>query len=407
MPDAVRPTKIGFVLSGGGSRGAYEAGIIHYLRTDLARRLGRHVGLDIIAGTSVGAINAAFLAATADDPRAQAERLVTAWRSLRVEEMIALRSRDVVRMGRMMLGADPPPPKPGQFRYGGLLDTSGLESFVVRSIPWRGIERNLRAGAVQALSLSATHVGTGHTMVFISSRDPVPTQWSRDPFVRHRATCIGPRHVLASAAIPLLFPAVKIGDEFFTDGGLRQNTPMSPAIRLGADRLLLVSLRHVADGSAAMQRERVEAFPKPLFMIGKALNALLLDHTEYDLDRMQRLNHILQAGEAAFGDKFAEVMSRELGKLRGAPIRRIQAVHVRPSIDIGAIAADFVAKGRVSVSGMVARRLLDRLARGASQHENDFLSYLLFDGGYANELIELGRADAAKREEQLVALFSP
>ncbi|MBP6629839.1 MAG: patatin-like phospholipase family protein [Kofleriaceae bacterium] len=406
MP-ALRRPRIGFVLSGGGSRGAYEAGIIHYLRTDLARRLGRHVNLDIITGTSVGAINAAFLASSADDPRGQAERLVTAWRSLRVEEMISLRAKDMLRMGRMMVGSDPPPPEPGAFRYGGMLDTAGLERFVIKSIPWRGIERNLRSGALHAISVSSTHVGTGHTVVFISSRDPVPTSWSKDPFVRHRSTYIGPRHVLASAAIPLLFPAVKIGDEFYTDGGLRQNTPMSPAIRLGADRLLLISLRHVADEGAAIQRERVEAFPKPLFMIGKALNALMLDHTEYDLDRMQRLNHILQAGEAAFGAKFAEVMSAELIKLRGAPIRSIQAVHVRPSVDIGAIAADFVARGRVSVSGLVARKLLDRLADGAARHENDFLSYLLFDGGYANELIELGRADAARREDQLAALFEP
>ena len=147
----------------------------------------------------------------------------------------------------MMLGGEPPPPPPGSFRYGGLLDTSGLERFVIRTIPWRGIERSLRGGHLHAISVSATHVGTGHTVVFLSSAEPVPREWSRDPFVRHRAARIGPRHVLASAAIPMLFPAVKIGEEYFTDGGLRQNTPMSPAIRLGADRLLLVSLRHVGE----------------------------------------------------------------------------------------------------------------------------------------------------------------
>ena len=237
--------KVGFVLSGGGSRGAYEAGIIHYLRTDLARRLGRHVPLDIVTGTSVGAINAAFLAATMSDPETQAQQIVAGWRSLQIEELISLKASDIVRAVRMLLGGDPPAPPPGSFRYGGLLDTSGLERFVIRVIPWRGIERSLRSRALHAMSVSATHVGTGHTVVFLSSAEPVPREWSRDPFVRHRAARIGPRHVLASAAIPMLFPAVKIGDEYFTDGGLRQNTPMSPAIRLGADRLLLVSLRHV------------------------------------------------------------------------------------------------------------------------------------------------------------------
>jgi NTE family protein len=393
------------VLSGGGSRGAYEAGIIDYIRTDLARRLGRHVPVDIITGTSVGAINAAFMAATNDDPAGQARRIGDAWRELRVEELIGLAPRHFLRMMRMLAGGDPPPPEPGSFRYGGLLDTSGLERFVIQHIPWRGIERNLRVGSLHALSVSATHVGTGFTVVFLSCAEPVPREWSRDPFVRHRATHIGPRHVLASAAIPLLFPAVKIGDEYFTDGGLRQNTPMSPAIRLGADRLLLISLRHVSETPREIQRERVEAYPKPLFMVGKALNALLLDHTEYDLDRMSRLNHILEAGEHAFGPRFEEVMNRELLRLRGAPLRRIDAVHIRPSEDIGSMAADFARKGLANVQGTVARRLIRKLAEGEAAHESDLLSYLLFDGNWAARLIELGRRDAAAKEEELIKLF--
>lgn len=397
--------KIGIVLSGGGSRGAYEAGIIHYIRTDLARRLGRHVPIDIISGTSVGAINAAFLAATMGDPTTQADQIVAAWRALRIEELISLRGRDLVRAAKMMLGGDPPPPPPGSFRYGGLLDTSGLERFVIRVIPWRGIERSLRSRELHALSVSATHVGTGHTVVFLSSGEPVPREWSRDPFVRHRAARIGPRHVLASAAIPMLFPAVKIGDEYFTDGGLRQNTPMSPAIRLGADRLLLISLRHVGAEPKLIEKERTTAYPKPLFLAGKALNALLLDHTEYDLMRMQRINLILEAGHASFGDRFEEMMNHELVRLRGAPLRRIQATHIRPSEDIGALAADFVAKGRMKVNGLVARQLIHRLADGEARHESDLLSYLMFDGEYAEELIELGRRDAAKKEDELAALF--
>ncbi|HET7506277.1 MAG TPA: patatin-like phospholipase family protein [Kofleriaceae bacterium] len=404
QPPFTRP-RIGFVLSGGGSRGAYEAGIIHYLRTDLARRLGRHVPIDIVTGTSVGAINAAFLAATMDDPDTQAAQISRSWRALHIEELISLKPLDVFRAARLMLGGDPPPPAPGSFRYGGLLDTSGLERFVVRHIPWRGIERNLRARHLRALSVSATHVGTGHTVVFLSCADPVPREWSRDPFVRHRAARIGPRHVLASAAIPMLFPAVKIGEEYFTDGGLRQNTPMSPAIRLGADRMLLVSLRHVAPQPKQLQREHAEAFPKPLFLAGKALNALLLDHTEYDLQRMQRINLILEAGHASFGDRFTDMMNQALVGLRGAPLRRIQAVHIRPSEDIGALAAQFVHQGRMRVSGVVARRLIQRLAAGEARHESDLLSYLLFDGAFAAELIDLGRHDAAKKEDELAALF--
>jgi NTE family protein len=403
---ASRP-KIGVVLSGGGSRGAYEAGIIHYLRTDLARRLGRHIPIDIVSGTSVGAINAAFLAATMDDPAQQAERIVQSWRALRIEQLIGLGPKDILRATRMLLGAEPPPPSPGSYRYGGLLDTTGLESFVLRHIPWRGIDHNLRARRLHAISVSATHVGTGHTVVFLSSADPVPREWSRDPFVRHRAARLGPRHVLASAAIPLLFPAVKIEDEFYTDGGLRQNTPMAPAIRLGADRLLLISLRHVSapQETPAMERERTEAYPKPLYLAGKALNALMLDHTEYDLQRLQRINQILEAGRRTFGPQFEQMMNHELVRLRGAPLRDIQAVHIRPSEDIGALASDFVASGRLNVQGTIARTLIERLAGGEARHESDLLSYLLFDGDFAQELIELGRRDAAKQEDELAALF--
>ncbi len=401
---AVRP-KIGFVLSGGGSRGAYEAGILHYIRTDLARRLGRHVPIDIVTGTSVGAINAAFLAATMDEPDKQAEVIATAWRALRIEELISLRPFDVLRAARLMLGGSPPVPPPGSFRYGGLLDTSGLERFVIRAIPWRGIEKNLRSRALNAITVSATHVGTGHTVVFLSCADPVPREWSRDPFVRHRAANIGPRHVLASAAIPLLFPAVCVGNTYFSDGGLRQNTPLSPALRLGADRLLIVSLRHVAKDPTVIQRERSEAYPKPLFLAGKALNALLLDHTEYDLQRMQRINLILEAGHASFGDRFETMMNQELIRLRGAPLRRIQAVHIRPSEDIGALAARFAAAGRMKVSSPLARRLIRRLADGEAAHESDLLSYLLFDGDFASELIALGRRDAAAKEDELATLF--
>lgn len=406
---APRRPKIGFVLSGGGSRGAYEAGIIQYLREELPKRLGFQPPLDIVTGTSVGAINAAFLASTMDDVANQAKRLVSAWRALRIEEMIDVGPRDAWRAVSSIFGKDPPPPDPDSFRYGGLLNTSGLERFVIKTIPWHGIERSLRARAFQALSVSATHVGSGHTVVFISSSDPIPASWSRDPFVRHRPARIGPRHVLASAALPLLFPSVKIGDEFFTDGGLRQNTPMSPAIRLGADKMLLVSLRHLATPAeeADLDQDHTASYPRPLFLVGKALNALLLDHTEYDLDRMQRINAILAAGTSAFGPQFLDVMNRELIRLRGAPLRPIEACHFRPSIDIGAMASEFVASGRAAISSRLTRKLLARLAEGEGRRENDLLSYLLFDGNWAAQLIELGHRDARAKEEELLRFFSP
>jgi NTE family protein len=408
---ADKPPRVGLVLSGGGARGAYEAGIIRFVREDLAGRLRRQVGFDVITGTSVGAINACFLAATADQPASQGRRLCDHWASLEIEQLIALGAPDLWRASKLLFGKGESP-RPGQFRYGGILDTSGLERFVFQTVPWRCIHRNLCAGHVRALAVAATRVGTGHTVVFIQVAGEPPAAWSRNPLVRGVRTRIGPRHALASAAIPLLFPAVKIKGHFYTDGGLRQNTPMSPAIRLGADRLLVVTLKHLPGAEEELRREdaqreaeREEAFPNPFYIAGKALDALTLDATEYDFDRMARLNAILDAGTAAFGPEFVAVLNRELCRLRGAELRRIHATQVRPSMDIGEISSEFVRSRRYRVRGRLVKRILDRIAGGEAAHESDLLSYLLFDGNYCRELTELGYRDAKAREDELAALF--
>jgi NTE family protein len=120
---------------------------------------------------------------------------------------------------------------------------------------------------------------------------------------------------------------------------------------------------------------------------------------------MQRINMILEAGHASFGPRFEEMMNHELVRLRGAPLRRIQTVHIRPSEDIGRMAADFAAAGKVKVTGTIAKGLIHRLAAGEARRESDLLSYLLFDGDFAAELIDMGRRDAAKKEDELASLF--
>lgn len=395
--------KTALVLSGGGSRGAYEVGVISYLREELPRRLGWMPHFDIICGTSVGAINAAFMAATAEEPLHQGYRLAERWRTLTLEQMYRLDMGDLMHAARLMLGGRPPPAQPGELHRGGLLNTSGLERMVLRTVPWRRIPANMQAGYFEALSVSATHVPTGNTAVFVERAEGGLPPWSHNPLVRARTANIGPFHVLASAAIPVLFPAVKLDGVFYCDGGLRQNTPLSPAVRLGADRVLVISLRHLRTPgeAAAAESDATDVYPSAWFLLGKALNALLLDHTEDDIDRLRRLNALVEAGVSAFGDRFLTEMHR----VRGRPLRVVRPLLIRPSGDIGRIAAAYARSPRLrAVPGLLGRAL--RYVSDAEQrNEADLISYLLFDGQYCAELIEMGRRDARARENELVAFF--
>ncbi len=377
---------------------------MRYVREELPKVLGRQIPFDVITGTSVGALNGTYFAATADTPATQAKHLATAWSGLLLEELIGLTSKDMFRAGRMLFGKPPPPPQPGDYRYGGILNTDGLERFVFNLIPWRGIRRNIRSGALSSLALTATHVGTGHTVVFLDSKKDIP-MWSHNPFVRPMRAAIGPRHALASAAIPVLFPSVKVGRAFYVDGGLRNNTPMSPAIRLGADRLLVVSLRHKSSQREELAKAKTNEsdYPKPLFLLGKALNSLMLDSTEYDLDRLRRMNQILESGTMAFGDTFASMIAPP--EKRASPMRQLRAVHIQPSEDIGEMASNLVRRGGPRLKGRVARNLVRRVAGSEGTNEADMLSYLLFDGEFSSELIELGLQDARRHEEELLRVF--
>ncbi len=251
--------------------------------------------------------------------------------------------------------------------------------------------------------MSTTHVQSGRTVVFVQTPDGKLPPWSNDPTIDPRPVKIRAQHALASAAIPILFRSVRIDGEFHCDGGLRQNVPLSPARRLGADAVLVINPRFVSEAPSAPQTE--EHFPGPLFLLGKTLNALLLDRIDTDLARLESVNRILDAGVAAYGPDFIAKLNTTLGHKPGQGLRPMRAMLVRASQDIGALAAEFVRTNSRAISGLTGR-LIRRLASAQDNpDESDLLSYVLFDGRFAKTLIELGRKDAAARHGELCDFF--
>jgi NTE family protein len=401
------------VFSGGGARGAYEAGVVRYLIEELPRRLGRPARFDILCGTSVGAIHACYLAATAHQGPNRGHKLVDFWTSMKLEEVLPLSMRDLLRLPRRVLGlrrtAERMRSGEAPERLYGLLNTEPLERLVMRAIPWRSIRPNVRQGLIDAVCVAATQIGTGNVVVFIETRAREVVRWTRDPTIVPRPTRLLPTHALASAAIPVLFPAVRVASTYYADGGLRLNTPLAPALRLGADRVLVVALRpapHQAS-EAALAEQRVEDYGSPLFLFGKVLNALLLDHVDTDLSRMHVMNEILRDGERAFGPQFIERINAVALRERGQQFRCIDDVVIRPSADLGRLAGQILLNISATRSRSPLLRLAARnLAGDRRTPESDLLSYLLFDGEFLAPLAELGFNDARSREDELCRFFT-
>jgi len=396
---------LALVLSGGGARGAYEAGVLRYALGKLAARRGPSAIPQIFCGTSVGAINACALAARAELPDLGVRLLADRWESLRLEDVFKLGWGDLAAIARWLVG------KPVTDGITSFLDAGPLAVLVREFVPWRSLHQNVADGRVRAVTLSATDVETGHTVIFVESATD-HALYSTDASVEYVSARLKPQHALASAAIPIIFPTVRVGGRLFVDGSVRQNTPISPAIRMGCERVLVIGLRAdprtlLARASRRQAASEQESLSAPLYLFGKLLDALLLDRVENDLANLRRVNAALRALSPGVLEEQPVALALVAA---GGSLRPVSDLFIRPSQDLGKVAADVLTRPavRARLSGP-AGYLMRRIGENAveTQDPSDLLSYLLFDGEYARELIALGERDAHEVREELDAFLGP
>jgi NTE family protein len=370
MPRSLVP--MGLVLSGGGARGAYQAGVARAIG-EVAHALGVQVPFRAIAGVSAGAINAAYLGAHAHDLRAGAASLCDLWSGLTPDRVYATSPLTLARIGARWARTLTVSPFVGGVPATALLDTSPLRETLTRTIPFDALHRNVREGVLSGVAVTATDYASTHTVTFYESAGRI-APWRR----RRRASAevsLGVEHVMASSAIPIFFEPARVGGAFYGDGCLRNTAPLSPAIHLGADRLIVVGVRRRAADEEGPRPVR----PTIARILGVLLNAVFFDAVDFDVERLTSINRMLEVTGLVPA---------------GAPVRPIQILTIQPSEDLGLIARD-----EVSHLPRVLRYLLRGM--GTAEEASEVISYLSFDHRYTSRLIDVGYRDGLAVRRQL------
>jgi NTE family protein len=374
------PLKLAIVLSGGGARAAYQAGVLHAIAE--WRPAGAPLPFTVVTGTSAGAINAAAIAAGAQDFKSAAERLRNLWSHLYARNIYRTDAMHLAGSGARWLLSFIPAWR--HRRPASLLDNAPLGRFLKRAVPWTGVQAALDSGALDALAITAMSYRSGMSVTFCQARAEIEL-WQRSQRIGVRAT-LGVQHLLASSAIPFVFPPAAIEGEFFGDGSVRQVAPTSPALHLGADRILVIGVGR----SSVRPDAPVSPAPPSMAQIGgQILASIFTDALGTDLEKVRLVN--------------TAVRQIPLERLMSSPVplRDVDLCTVTPSIVLEDIALDHVHELPATI------RSLLRGVGGTNPGGAGLLSYLLFAPGFCKALISLGRADANTKRAEIEALFAP
>jgi NTE family protein len=366
--------ELGLVLTGGGARGAYQVGLLRYLA-----RTYPDLHIPILNGVSAGAINAALLGQHHGTFAQAVAELAALWGELIPERIFRVDMPSLVgnigRWGLRLTAAGMT-----EARTRGMVDTAPLRAFLEEALApvngeLTGIDYNLHRGTLQGISIGTTDYTTGQSVIWVQGRG-IET-WERPGrLARHCRMTID--HVMASSALPLFFPAVQIGPHWYGDGGIRTHAPLSPALHMGASRILVVSTRYDRSRGEA-SAPKVSGYPPPAQVIGMLLDAIFLESVDQDVARMERMNEVLRRVPARNRDG----------------MRVVELLVMRPSKDLSEIAAEYEPR---------LPRAFRLLTRGLGTRETsrpDILSMLMFQDDYAKRLMALGEQDAERRGEEI------
>lgn len=384
----------GLVLGGGGARAAYQVGVLRAIARLRREALGPAARManpfGVICGTSAGAINAAALACHADRFEASVEVLARVWLNFRAEQVYRADALGVLRSGARwlsMLSAGWLIARWRRVRPRSLLDNAPLEDLLQRLVPLERLPMLLQQRWLHALAVTASSYNSGEHYTFFSAGGEVPT-WERSQRVA-QPTALTQAHLLASSAIPFVFPAARIAGEsgWFGDGSMRQTAPLSPAIHLGASRLLIVGAGRLQEPG---QRAVADSgYPSLAQIAGHALSSIFLDALAVDVERMRRINRTL----ALLPDS----------ALADTPLRPIEALVISPSQRIDEIAARHVESLPTPVRTLL--RGVGVGGQGSAASGAALASYLLFEAPFTQELIALGEADTLARRDEVRSFF--